>query len=143
MECEIPGNRPNKEGTKCVDKTLFPVIGPIFSVMALIILLTVIVVKRFKRETNLITSLIALIGCIETLSIMFNLWMTVYHSMWKYAAFAAISLTVLYILNLYNYWYIAKKVQAPDAQKVEKLSQKKVKDILLEILKKEKKNSGK
>jgi hypothetical protein len=127
VECEIDGNRPNPEKTMCVDKTLFPVIGPIFSAFSLVILITVIIVKRFKKETNLITSVIALVSCVEIFSIMFNLYLTVFNELWKYTAFAGLALFVYYIINIYNFWYIKYKVVHPEAKKTEKVKQKKVK----------------
>lgn len=141
MECEIPGNRPNAEKTVCVDKTLFPVIGPIFSFLCLVILIMVIIVKRFKKDTNFVTSLIALIGCVETLSIFFNLYLTVFHELYKYSAFALLALVVSYILNIYNNWYVKNKVQSSDAKKVEKLKQKKVKEIIDDCSKKAKRDA--
>jgi hypothetical protein len=139
LECEVSGNRPNPEGTVCVDKTLFPVIGPIFTFITVVILIMVFIVNRFKKDTKFVTSAIALIGCIETLSIAFNLYLTVFHDLLKYTVFAALALIVSYILNIYNNWYVNNKVRSEDAYKIEQLKQKQVKQILSEISKKAKK----
>ena len=109
-ECKVDGNRPNPELTQCVSKTNFPVFGPVFSIISLIIVAVVLIVRIFKKETNTISSMIAFISIIETFAIAMNLVVTVYEAAWKYSAFCVLSILVLYILNAYNYWYIKNKV---------------------------------
>jgi hypothetical protein len=77
-KCEKPGNRPNGDRTMCVDQNMFPVIGPIFSILTVVVFAMVLIVKSFKRETNAITSLIALLSVVETFAIAFNLFVSVY-----------------------------------------------------------------
>ena len=142
VKCEVPGNRPNPEGTQCVDKTNFPVFGPVFSVLSLVIVVVVIIVKRFKKETNAISSLIAFISIVETFAILMNLFVTVYEGAWKYTAFCSLSIVVLIILNIYNYFYIKNSVMSPDAAKEEKLKPNDVKAILQDIVKRRKREDG-
>jgi len=87
----------------------------------------VFIVCQFKKDTKFATSVIALMGCIETLSIMFNLYLTVFNELWKYTAFAGLALIVSYILNIYNHWYVQNKVKSLEAFKLDKLNQKQVK----------------
>jgi hypothetical protein len=142
LECQVKGNRPNKELTQCVDQTMFPVIGPIYSIFSAIILVVVVIVKKFKKETELVTTLIALISCIETVAIWFNLYVALFQEKYKYAAFCLVALIVTYSLNVANYYFVRDKVMDPDASKREKLKPKKVKAILEDILKKEKRAKG-
>lgn len=62
----------------CVDQNMFPVIGPIFTIMSIVVFVTVLIVKKFKRETNAITSLIAMLSVVETFAIAFNLFVSFY-----------------------------------------------------------------
>ena len=57
---------------------MFPVIGPVFSILSVVIILIVLIVKQFKPETNAITTMIALVSCVETFAFMLNLLVTVY-----------------------------------------------------------------
>lgn len=78
-ECRTAdGYRPNKAFTRCINKTEFPQIGPIFSIMSLIILIATLIVKYcFKKETEIIPSLVASIGVIEYFAILFQIWMCI------------------------------------------------------------------
>jgi hypothetical protein len=125
-----------------VDETMFPVIGPVYSIFSAIILIVVIIVKRFFKETETITSLIALISCIETVAIWFNLYVALYQSKYKYAAFCGVALVVTYCLNLANFYFVRDKVMAADAMKKTKLKRKKVKEIIEDIVKKEKRKKN-
>lgn len=98
--------------------------------MTAIVTAIVFVVKQIKRETNLVTSLIGLISPIETIAILFNMIVTIYDETWKYTAFCVLAAIVTIILNVYNWWYIKNKVLDENAQKEDKLSQKKVKTML-------------
>jgi hypothetical protein len=103
--------------------------------MTVIVTVTVLIVKQFKRETNLVTSLIGLISLIETFAILFNLLITIYDETWKYTGFLVLALIVTIALNIYNWLYIKNKVLDENAMKEDKLSQKKVKKMLEEYKK--------
>ena len=98
--------------------------------MAMVIIVVVLVVKQFKKETELVTSLIGLLSPIETFAIFMNLIVTVYDETWKYTAFCVLALVVSIVLNVYNWWYIKNKVINEEAMKQDKLSQKKIKKLL-------------
>ena len=57
---------------------MFPVIGPVFLILSVVILLIVVIVKQFKPESNAITTMIALVSCVETFAFMLNFVVTVY-----------------------------------------------------------------
>ena len=44
-ECENEGYFPNAAGTLCINKTEFPTIGPIFSIMTILIFIIVLICK--------------------------------------------------------------------------------------------------
>jgi mannitol-specific phosphotransferase system IIBC component len=83
-----------------------------------------------------VTSLIGLISPIETAAILFNMLVSVYDEAFKYTAFLVLAFVVTIVVNIYNWWYIKNKVLDENAQKEDKLSQKKVK-VLLEEFKKQ------
>ena len=77
LECQIKGNQPNKKRDKCVDQTMFPVIGPIYSIFSAIVVIVVMIVKAYERlhgsrKTVFVSSVIGMVGCIETVAIWFN-----------------------------------------------------------------------
>lgn len=78
VKCEIEGNRPNSDKTQCVAKTKFPVFGPLFTIMSLVIVVVCAIVKFLKRETNFITSLIGLISPVESIAIIMNMVVSIY-----------------------------------------------------------------
>jgi hypothetical protein len=61
---------------------------------------------------------------------------SVYDEAFKYTAFLVLAFVVTIVVNVYNWWYIKNKVLDENAQKEDKLSQKKVK-VLLEEFKKQ------
>lgn len=70
-ECKVPGNKPNRAETQCINKTEFPMIGPIFSIMAAIVTVVCIIVKSFQRNTQLVPTLIAMVSVFEFFCILF------------------------------------------------------------------------
>ena len=71
-ECSQPGYRPNNAHTLCINKTEFPEIGPIFAILSFFIFWAIVIVKYcFKKETEIIPSLIAAISVIEYFAILF------------------------------------------------------------------------
>lgn len=49
----------------CINKTEFPNIGPIFSIMAGIICVMILLSKKFyKKETEVVPSAVAFVSCI-------------------------------------------------------------------------------
>lgn len=77
-----------------------------------------------------------MISPIETAAILFNMLVSVYDEAFKYTAFLVLAFVVTIVVNIYNWWYIKNKVLDENAQKEDKLSQKKVK-VLLEEFKKQ------
>jgi hypothetical protein len=75
-ECSQAGYRPNNAHTLCINKTEFPEIGPIFAILSFFVFVAVVIVKYcFKKETEIIPSLIAAISVIEFFAILFQIWM--------------------------------------------------------------------
>jgi len=70
-KCTKPGFRPNLKKTICVDNAEFPDIGPVFSIMSVIAVITVLIAKKLKKDTERIPSIIALVGVIEFMAICF------------------------------------------------------------------------
>jgi len=64
MTCTKPGFYSNLKGTLCVDKAEFPDIGPVFSIMVIIIVIIVLIAKKLKKETEVIPSIIAMVGIV-------------------------------------------------------------------------------
>lgn len=57
---------------------------------------------------------------------------------YRYLAFTLFAFGILMLLNIYNMYFIKTNVASKDARKQEKLSQKKVKKMIEEYKKKEK-----
>jgi hypothetical protein len=70
-KCTKPGFRSNLKRTLCVDNAEFPDIGPVFSIISCIMVITVFIAKKLKKETERIPSIIALLGVIEFFAISF------------------------------------------------------------------------
>lgn len=73
MTCTKPGFFENNAGTRCINKTEFPTLGPICTIMAGMLTLMVIFVKKIlgKKETIALSSIIAFVCIVETFSICF------------------------------------------------------------------------
>lgn len=69
--CTKSGYYPNKAATICINKTEFPNIGPIFSIISFIIVIVILMVKKLKKDTEVIPSMIGIIGIVETFSTLF------------------------------------------------------------------------
>ena len=69
--CQIPGNSPNNDYTQCTNMAEFPIIYTPFSAISVVIFLMCIIVKKFKKETEIIPSVIALVSVIEFFMICF------------------------------------------------------------------------
>lgn len=142
-ECTQPGYRPNNAGTHCINKTEFPEIGPIFAIMSAVIFVAIVIVKYcFKKETEIIPSLIASISVVEYFAILFQIWMCAIFQQPRYLAFTLFAFGVLVLLNIYNMYYIKTNVASRDARKQEKLSQKKVKRLIDEYKRKKKRSEA-
>ena len=78
-ECSKPGFFANRAGTRCINKTEFPTLGPVCSMLAIILILMVIMVKKClgKKETIITSSIIAFLGIIETFAICFQIFITI------------------------------------------------------------------
>ena len=70
-ECTKDGFHANKAQTRCINETEFPQIGPIFSIFSLIVVIACLIVKKFKKETEIIPTLVALISVIEAFAFLF------------------------------------------------------------------------
>jgi hypothetical protein len=138
-ECTQEGYRPNNAGTHCINKTEFPEIGPIFSMMCAVIFIAVLIVKYcFKKETEVIPTTIAAVSVVEYFAILFQVWMCAIFVQPRYLAFTLFAFGVLVILNIYNMYYIKTNVASRDATKMERLSHKKVKRLIDEYKRKDK-----
>lgn len=131
------GNYPNLEKTQCVNEKQFPVIGPIFSIGAIITVAIGFIAKRLKRESQMIPFIIAFCGIIEWMAIVFQMYLCSFYNEWKYFGFCALAFIILMILNLANYLYIQNNVVATDAEKKVRVSQKKVDELKKEKKKKD------
>jgi hypothetical protein len=69
--CENPGYFPNKAGTICINQIEFPLLGPIFTIAALVVFVIVLIVKIIKKDTQMLPSLIAMISVLEWFAIIF------------------------------------------------------------------------
>ena len=54
----------------------------------------------------------------------------------KYKYFTIVAIVILFLLNIYNFFYVKYSVASKDAKKRERLSQKKVKELADEYKKK-------
>lgn len=121
-KCTETGYRPNNARTKCINKTEFPAIGPIWSVLASIVIVAILIIKtQLKKETEVIPSLIASVSIIEYLAILFQIWMCIIFAAPKYLIFTIIAFCVLMCLNVFNMYYIKTYVASKDARKEERL----------------------
>lgn len=122
-ECTQEGYRPNNAGTECINRTEFPEIAPIFAILSAIIFIAIVIVKYcFKKETEIIPSLIASISVVEYFAILFQIWMCAIFRQPRYLAFTLVAFGVLCLLNIYNMYYIKTNVASRDARKQERLS---------------------
>lgn len=128
-ECTKAGFYANSAGTMCINKTEFPWLGPFFTYISVIIIIAVLISKKFKKETEIIPSLVAMISFVEFFAIWFQIWMAVLFETPKQLYFTLVALIVLIILNVVNYFYVKNNVMSADAMKKVRLSQKKVKEI--------------
>lgn len=95
-----------------------------------------VIVKKFKKETEIIPSAIALVSVIEFFMIAFQIYLSSVFKEEKYILISLFSFVVYIMLNIYVFCYVKKNVLAKDAVKLEKLGQKKMKAIEDEIKKK-------
>jgi flagellar biosynthesis GTPase FlhF len=121
---------------------MFPVIGPLYSIFSAIVVIVVFIVHMYEvlhgsRKTVFVSSVIAMVGCIETVAIWFNLYVALFQEKYKYAAFCLVALVVTYGLNAANFYFVRDKVMAEDATKREKLKPAAVKEIKTRIVKQE------
>jgi len=138
-ECSQPGYRPNRAGTRCINKTEFPAIGPIFAITSAVLFVAIVIVRYcLKKETEIIPSLIAAVSVVEFFAILFQIWMAAIFQQPRYLAFTLFAFAVLVALNVYNMYFIKTNVASRDARKQERLSQKKVKKLIEDYKKKEK-----
>mmetsp|Transcript_21112 Transcript_21112/g.32732 ORF Transcript_21112/g.32732 Transcript_21112/m.32732 type:complete len:150 (+) Transcript_21112:1264-1713(+) len=70
-ECTKEGFHANRARTRCINETEFPTIGPVFSILSVMIVITVLIAKKLKKETSVIPTLVALISLVETASFFF------------------------------------------------------------------------
>ena len=49
--CKLPGYRPNRAGTQCINKSEFPFIGPVFSGASAVAIVAITMVRCVKKET--------------------------------------------------------------------------------------------
>ena len=138
QECTLEGYRANKAGTHCINKTEFPILGPFFSVISAVLVITVLIAKKLKKETEVIPSWIGLISVLEALAILFQVYLSFIFEGYKYLAFSTVALVVLIATNIFNFFYVKNSVMSPDATKKEKLKKKKVKEIIDTLMKKQK-----
>ena len=77
-ECTKPGFFANRAKTRCINKTEFPTLGPVCTLLAILLILMVIIVKKClgKKETVITSSIIAFLGIVETLAICFQIFIT-------------------------------------------------------------------
>jgi hypothetical protein len=61
----------------CINKTEFPWLGPFFTYISVIIIIAVLISKKFKKETEIIPSLVAMISFVEFFAIWFQIWMAI------------------------------------------------------------------
>ena len=98
--------------------------------------------KKLKKETEIVPTLVAVIGIIEYFAILFQIWMCIIFDAPRYLAFTLGAFGIQILLNIYNWYYIKNSVSASDAMKKEKLSQKKVKQLSEEFRKKQKRKEA-
>jgi hypothetical protein len=127
--CTKPGFRPNLKKTLCVDNAEFPDIGPVFSIISVIIVITIVVAKKMKKETERIPSIIAMLGVVEFFAICFQVFLCAFYQNQKYMIFSLLALLITLGINVQNFWYINTYVKAKDAMKQVQLKQKKIEDL--------------
>jgi hypothetical protein len=77
LVCTKAGYYANSAGTMCINKTEFPWLGPFFTYISIIIIIAVLISKKFKKETEIIPSLVAMISFVEFFAIWFQIWMAI------------------------------------------------------------------
>jgi hypothetical protein len=111
-KCTKPGFKPNLKKTLCVDKAEFPDIGPVFSIISFMIVITVIIAKKLKKETERIPSIIAMLGVVEFFAICFQVFLCAFYQNRKYLYFTLLALGILIGINIQNAWYINNNVRS-------------------------------
>lgn len=61
-ECTKEGFKPNNDLTACINEITFPIIGPVFTAMAIVSTFTVFLAKCINRATEVIPSIIAFVS---------------------------------------------------------------------------------
>jgi hypothetical protein len=112
LECTKTGFKPNNELTVCVNEIYFPVIGPIFTGMAMICSIITMIIKCFRRETKVVTSIIAFVGICEAMAIGFQIFLCFYYKVLKYFLISCIAGLSLFLLNVTNAIYIHYNVRS-------------------------------
>jgi hypothetical protein len=69
--CYNSGYFPNKAGTICINFIEFPTLGPIFFIISMVLSLAIYIISWIKEETLIVPSIIAMVGCIQWISILF------------------------------------------------------------------------
>jgi hypothetical protein len=131
-ECDASkGYWANMEGTTCIDTTEFPTIGPIFTILSGIATLVVLIIKYcVSRETEVIPSLIAILSGIEWAAIIFSIPVAFAFEQPRIGYIALVSLIILYLINIYNDWYVRiMVVGGKDAVTYSKVSESKLKKL--------------
>ena len=123
LECTQEGYRPNNELTACVNEISFPIIGPVFTAMSIVITLIILLMKCIRRKTEAIPSIVALVSINQCLVIAFQIYLCFYFQILKYFIISCMAGFSLFCLNISNALYIKYKVRSSNATKKVKLSQ--------------------
>ena len=88
-----------------------------------------LIAQRLKKETVVISSVIALVSVLEFFAICFQIFLSIIFKESKFVYISVFSLVVYIAINIFVYLYVKNNVISADAIKEEKLSKKKMKGI--------------
>lgn len=77
-----------------------------FSFLGLFIIITIMIVKILKKETNRVPSMIAFLGVVEFFSTVFQIYLSIEFGEWKSLGLTSVAFLVMMILNFYNLWFV-------------------------------------
>jgi hypothetical protein len=91
--------------------------------------ITILISKKLKKETEPIPSIVAMVSVVEWIAILFQIYLTALFQQDKYLYICLFALFNLYMINIFNFCYVRNNVLSKTATKKDRLNQKQLKAI--------------
>lgn len=97
----------SRDGTTCIDTTEFPLIGPIFTIITIIVTIAVVLIKMLMyKETEVLPTLIAWVSIVEWVAIIFAIPVAFAFEQERIGYICVFTIIALYVCNGINFWYV-------------------------------------